>query len=94
MQSEDCERSSRPFLDASQIIGNASADLSLNTMCVIFMFFMHASQIIGNAGADLSLNTAAVTPAHFEVVNVTWGYTRVEANGTHFSMEVGGVSLL
>ena len=44
--------------------------------------------VIGHAGAGLCFNTEPEKPAHFEVVDVDWGYSRIEANGTHLHMEV------
>ena len=44
--------------------------------------------VIGHAGAGLCFNTEPEKPAHFEVVDVDWGYSRIKANGTHLQMEV------
>ena len=42
----------------------------------------------GHAGAGLCWNVAPEKPAHFEVVDVQWGFMTVDANGTHIAMEV------
>ena len=43
----------------------------------------------GHAGAGLCWNVAPKQPAHFEVVDVQWGFMKVDANATHIAMEVG-----
>lgn len=44
--------------------------------------------VIGHAGAGLCLNTLPVRPKYWERVELTHGYMRVEANGTHMHCEV------
>lgn len=43
--------------------------------------------VIGNAGAELCWNIAPRTPDHFQVVQVMWGYMKVDANATHITCE-------
>lgn len=42
----------------------------------------------GHAGAGLCWNVAPKKPAHFEVVDVQWGFMKVDANATYIAMEV------
>lgn len=44
--------------------------------------------VIGHAGAGLCLNTLPVRPQFWERVELTHGYMRVNANGTHMHCEV------
>ena len=44
--------------------------------------------VIGHAGAGLCLNTLHVRPKYWERVELTHGYMRVKANGTHMHCEV------
>ena len=48
----------------------------------------HPCTCAGHAGAGLCWNVAPKTPAHFDVVDVQWGFMKVDANATHISMEV------
>ena len=42
----------------------------------------------GHAGAGLCWNIAPKQPAHFDVIDVQWGFMKVDANATHIAMEV------
>lgn len=46
--------------------------------------------VIGHAGAGLCWNIAAKQPPIFDVVNVGWGFMKVDGNATHLAMEVIG----
>ena len=72
------QRRPRDVLVAASSCGGSRSDTVNDMWCLC----------AGHAGAGLCWNVAPKQPAHFEVVDVQWGFMKVDANATHIAMDV------